>query len=127
MCTKNGQHPPGAGSALQRTVIIKNHAAAIPQTERLHPAGKFFGRWQHIVDRIAGIGQFTEVHEDSARNVASFIFGGRVASGIGHEFSRIDDAQIRRTQFVGQPVGRYQQFHIKLLMPAIICTVRPAV
>ena len=53
MGTENRQHPPGAGCALERAVVIENHAAAVAKAERLHAAGKFLGWRQHIVDRVA--------------------------------------------------------------------------
>ena len=92
-------------------VVIENVAEA----ERLHSAGEFFRRRQHVFHRIIGVGQFSQIHENGAGNVASFIFRLRIPSGIRQKFGGVDDAQVRCTQFVREPVGGYQQFHYVLL------------
>jgi hypothetical protein len=47
--------------------------------------------------------------------MATFIFGLRIAASIGHEPGGIDHAQIRRADFVRQPLGAYYQFHVFVL------------
>ena len=107
MRAKQGQHPPSARCRFERAVVVDHDTAAVAQAQRLHAAGKFFWRRQCIGQAAVCVGEFLQVHENSAGNMATFIFGLRIAASIGHEPGGIDHAQIRCTDFVRQPFGTY--------------------
>ena len=120
MRAKHLEHEPGAGGGLYRAVIVKHDPAAIAQAQRLHAAGELFRRGQGVFDRGIAVHQVIQVHEHGAGNVSRFIFGEGIAAGAGQMLGAIDNAQVARAHFVGEPFRRNQTFHCAFLLKAVL-------
>ena len=118
VCAEHLEHEPGARRSLHRAVIVQHDAAAIAKAQRLHAAGELFRRGQHVFNRVAGVGQVSEVHENRAGNVPGFIFGQRIAARTTEVFGAIDNSQIACAHFIRKPLGRNQTIHNALILLA---------
>ena len=114
MGAEQRQHPPDAGGGTQRRIVIDDDAAAISQAERLHAAGEFFRRWQHVRQRRGRVRHFIDVEEHGARDMGRFEFGASVTAVLGQEQRRIDDTNVGLAQFGGEPFGGHKRVHCSL-------------
>jgi hypothetical protein len=105
------QHPPGAGRAVQRRIVVDDEALPVAQPERLHPARELVLGRQHVRRRVRRVDDLVEVHEHGARDMLRLIFRARVAAVRGEEHGRVDRLQIGSAEFGGQPIGRDERVH----------------
>ena len=109
------QHEPAARRAFHGAVVIDHHSAAIAKPQALHAAGEFLRAGQGVVEGGIAVGQLAQVHEHRAGNVSGGIVCRRIALGIGQMPRGIDNPQVARAHFAGQPIGRYKTVHAAFL------------
>lgn len=107
-------HPPRPRGGPQRRIVIKDDAAVVADAERLHPHRERARARHHVWARIVVVLQRRQIEEHRAGNVSVEIFGARIPAAAAEEVAGVDDDEVVRAEFGGQPFGRDQAIHERL-------------
>jgi hypothetical protein len=105
------QHPPGAGRAVQRAVVVDDEAVAIAEAERLHRLANLCSGGS-----MCGTGLSLSTISSRSMKTAPGYAPLRIPCGLrgraGEEHRSVDHPEIGRSKLVCEPFGGYQAFHV---------------
>ena len=109
---EEAEGPPDPGRAEDAVGVVDHHPVAVADAHGAHAADELLHRRGHVRQARLGVGDLVDVEEARAGDMRRRELGAGVAPRRRHVPARVEDAQVRRAEMRGQPVGRDQKLWI---------------